>query len=135
MSTVYWNRYIRDNILARYFAVGGIAACTDISLFFVFAKLMGFNYLWVAAFSFLVGTLVNYALSIRFVFDSGKKYNRRTELVLVYLISLTGLLLHQVALLFFVESLLFGLLTAKFMATGLVFSWNYLMRRSFVFAR
>jgi len=135
VSTVYWNRYIRDNILARYFAVGGIAACTDISLFFVFAKLMGFNYLWVAAFSFLVGTLVNYALSIRFVFDSGKKYNRHTELVLVYLVSLIGLLLHQAALFFLVESLLLGLLTAKFMATGLVFSWNYLMRRFFVFAR
>ena len=56
--------------VARYFAVGGAAACVDIGLFMLFAQGMGWPYLRVAAGSFVAATLVNYLLSVRFVFGA-----------------------------------------------------------------
>ena len=48
--------------IIKYFLVGAIAALTDISLFYIFAKLLGYNYLIVAFFSFITATFVNYIL-------------------------------------------------------------------------
>jgi len=60
--------------VAKYFVVGGISACVDIGFFFVFAKLLGFNYLAVATVGFLIAVPVNYLLSVRFVFTSGARF-------------------------------------------------------------
>lgn len=128
-------RFIFNSSLSRYFLVGGTAAVVDIAFFFIFAKLLGMNYLWVATVGFLLGTFVNYTLSIRFVFQSGKRHSQRKEIIFVYFISLLGLLLHQGILFFLVERMSLELLSAKFIATGLVFSWNYLLRKHFVFPK
>jgi putative flippase GtrA len=119
--------------IARYFAVGGAAACVDIGLFMVFAQGLGYAYLRVAAASFVVATLVNYVLSVRFVFVSGVRFRRRWEVALVFMVSAVGLALNQAILAACVELARFNLLFAKLSATGLVFFWNYLARRFFVF--
>ena len=119
--------------LARYFAVGGAAAAVDISLFMVFAGWMGLPYLRVTVCTFIVATLVNYVLSVRFVFVSGQRFTPRRELALVYLVSALGLALHAALLWLAFERLGFPLLLAKLGATGAVFFWNYAARRLFVF--
>ena len=83
---------------AKYFVVGGISACVDIGFFFVFAKLLGFNYLAMAAVGFVIAVPVNYLLSVRFVFTSGARFKPLHELALVYLVSSVGLGLHLVVL-------------------------------------
>jgi putative flippase GtrA len=83
---------------ARYFVVGGISACVDIGFFFVFAKLLGFNYLAVATIGFLIAVPVNYLLSVRFVFRSGARFKPLQELALVYLVSSIGLGMHLMVL-------------------------------------
>jgi putative flippase GtrA len=113
--------------------VGGAAACVDIGLFMLFAKGLGLPYLSVAAGSFIVATLVNYVLSVRFVFVSGRRFRRRWELALVYLVSGVGLALNQAILFAGIEIAGLGLLASKLTATGIVFFWNYLSRRFIVF--
>ncbi len=119
--------------IARYFAVGGAAACVDIGLFMLFAQGLGLAYLRVAAGSFIVATLVNFFLRVRFVFVSGARFRRRWEVVLVFVVSAIGLALTQLILAACVELAHFGLLPAKLFATGVVFFWNYAARRVFVF--
>ena len=119
--------------IARYLAVGGAAAAVDIGLFMLFAGHFGLPYLRVAAGSFVVATLVNYLLSVRFVFVSGARHTRRWEIFLVYAVSGVGLLLNQVILALAVEAGGFPLLLAKLTATGIVFFWNYLSRRLLIF--
>jgi putative flippase GtrA len=119
--------------LARYFVVGGIAAAIDIGLFVLFAQHFGMPYLRVAAASFVVATLVNYWLSIRFVFVSGQRFRRRWEMALVFAVSLVGLAINAAILWLCVESGHFNLLFAKLTATGTVFFWNFLARRILVF--
>lgn len=119
--------------LARYFLVGGFAAAIDIGLFLLFAQYLGLPYLRVAAASFVVATLANYWLGIRFVFVSGQRFRRRWELALVFAVSLAGLAFNALILWLCVEALHFGLLAAKLTATGVVFFWNFLARRILIF--
>ena len=119
--------------LARYFLVGGAAAVVDIGLFVLFAQYFGLPYLRVAPATFVIATLVNYLLSVRFVFVSGRRHRRGLEILLVYLVSIIGLALNQLILAFCVEIAHLALFLAKITATGLVFFWNYISRRMFIF--
>lgn len=119
--------------LGRYILVGGTAAGVDIGLFMLFAQYLGMPYLRVAAASFILATLVNYWLSIRFVFVSGQRFRRRHEMALVFAVSLAGLALNAGILWLCVERGQFGLLVAKLTATGVVFFWNFLARRILIF--
>ncbi len=119
--------------LIRYFFVGGIAACVDIGIFIVFAKLLDFNYLVVSAIGFTIATLVNYFLSIRHVFDSGIRFERRQEMGLVYLISAIGLIINQSVLYIGIDNLGWEMIFTKLVATSIVFVWNYGARARFVF--
>ena len=119
--------------LIKYFFVGGCAAIIDISIFFVFAKLLNFNYLIVSAVSFIIATLVNYLLSIRFVFQTNLRFETKTELILVYIISSIGLLLHLFILYMFIDQLFFEKMISKFIASGTVFIWNFAARNYLVF--
>ena len=119
--------------IARYFVVGGVSAIVDISLFMLFAKGLGLPYLRVSAATFVVATLVNYWLSVRFVFVSGARFRRRWEVALVFAVSGVGLVLNLVILALAVERLGADLLVAKLLATGTVFFWNYFARRLLVF--
>jgi putative flippase GtrA len=118
---------------ARYFVVGGISAALDIGFFFVFAKLLGYHYLAVASVGFVFAVLLNYALSVRFVFTSGVRFSRAQELALVYLASGVGLGLHLLVLYAAVDKLAFELMLSKVIATVSVFLWNFLARNYFIF--
>ncbi len=129
-STTYFAELKR---IARYFFVGGVAACVDIGLFMVGTSVLDLPYLRVNAFSFIVATLVNYFLSVRLVFVSGGRFRRRWEIVMVFAVSAIGLGLNQLILAAGIEMGHLVPLLAKLVATGVVFFWNYLARRLLVF--
>jgi putative flippase GtrA len=119
--------------IVRYFFVGGVAACVDIALFTLFAKVLGYPYLIVAACTFVLATVVNYILSVRHVFQSGVRFSKSRELLLVFVVSLIGLGVNQAVLFVSVQSLGVDLVLGKLIATGAVFFWNYWARAHFVF--
>jgi putative flippase GtrA len=119
--------------ILKYFIVGSIAALTDISLFYIFAKLLGFNYLLVAFFSYTIATFVNYILSISFVFKSGIKYSKKVEISLIYLISGIAIFINQFSLYILVDLLFIEMITSKVIATMITFLWNYFMRSNIIF--
>jgi len=119
--------------VVRYFFVGAVAAAVDIGLFTVFARLLGYNYLVVAGCTFVVATLVNYWLGVRHVFESGARFSRSRELVLVFTVSTVGLAINQGVLFVAAAKLGLDLVLSKILATGVVFVWNYQLRANFVF--
>ena len=130
-STTYFAELKR---IARYFFVGGVAACVDIGLFVLGTSVLDLPYLRVNAFSFIIATLVNYLLSVRIVFVSGGRFRKRWEILLVFVVSAIGLALNQLILAAGIEMGHLAPLAAKLVATGVVFSWNYLARRFIVFS-
>jgi putative flippase GtrA len=119
--------------LGRYFVVGGFAAAVDIGLFMLLARHFGMPYLRVSVASFVLATLANYWLSIRFVFVSGQRFRRRWEVALVFAVSAAGLAVNALFLWLCVERWHFDLLLGKLAATGGVFFWNFLARRVLIF--
>jgi putative flippase GtrA len=120
--------------IIRYFFVGGVAAAVDIGLFYLGAGVAGWNYMIVGTVSFTLATLVNYIISIRVVFQSGARFSRNYELLLVFLVSCAGLVINQGILFMCISRFGIGLLPAKLLATAGVFLWNYYLRSRFVFA-
>ncbi len=119
--------------VARYFAVGGVAAIIDFSLFALFAGYLGYNYLIVGSITFIVATTANYFMSTRFVFQSGTRFRKGHEVALVFMVSSIGLALNQLILWFAVSQFGLNVILGKCIATGVVFSWNYMARSRFVF--
>jgi putative flippase GtrA len=119
--------------LFLYFLVGGTAAVVDIGVFGLLVKVMGWPWFPVAMFSFVLATVVNYILSIRFVFKSGVRFTRHTELLLIFVVSALGLAVNQAVLWLLIANLHWDPLLAKVTATGSVFFWNYWARRHLVF--
>lgn len=120
--------------IVKYFVVGGVAAGVDISIFFVFAKVLGLNYLAVSTVGFITATLVNYLLSIRHVFESGVRFSKKKELFFVYAVSVIALSVNQTVLFVMVDLVKGELMFSKVVATGSVFLWNYYARKNYVFA-
>ena len=121
------------NRLLCYLLVGGCAAALDFSFFLVFSTWLGFDYLFVGVTGFMFATLLNYWLSIRWVFEGGRRFAKRSEIAVVYAVSLIGLLLHGIILMLAIEAASLPGPVGKVLATGLVFFWNFGARNYYVF--
>jgi putative flippase GtrA len=118
----------------RYFFVGSAAAVLDFFVFALLTKCVHLAWFWSAVASFALATLINYLLSIRFVFQSGARFSRKHhEVALVFLASLIGLAINQAILWICIDRARIDPLLAKVVGTGVVFFWNYFARRNFVF--
>jgi putative flippase GtrA len=119
---------------ARYFLVGGVATMIDWTIFAIFAVWQSFDYLLVGGVGFLFAAGVNYLLSIKYVFHSGARFTSGKELMVVYMVSAVGLVLHEIILLAAHEYLALQLMLCKVLATALVLFWNFGVRNFYVFA-
>lgn len=95
-------------------------------------------YLIATALAFIVSTTVNWYLGRTFTFKESKyQENRGKEVFLVFLVSAIGLGLNLLLMLLFVSGL--GLNTtflktaAKVLSTGIVFIWNFLSRKLWIY--
>ena len=113
--------------------MGSCAAIVDLSIFFIFAKLSNFNYLFVSSVSFIITILVNYFLSIKFVFQTNIRFGTKSEVFLIYLISSVGIVLHLIILFLCIDQLFIEKMISKFIAITSVFIWNFTAKNYFVF--
>jgi putative flippase GtrA len=118
--------------LVKYFITGAVAAGVDFVLFATFVKLLGWPWYIAATVSFVAATLTNYVLSIRHVFTSGVRFEKREEIAAIFLVSAIGLAVNQAILYFLIRAGVM-VLVAKVGATGAVFLWNFGARHQFVF--
>lgn len=124
-----------------YLAVGGSAALLEWGLFYLFLTLvfaelaLGTTELTMlaTALAFSLSTLYHYFLGNILVFDSGSKYKRGTELSLVFLVSIMGLLFNLLLMYVFVTLLSWQPMLSKVLASCIVVVWNYLSRKKWIF--
>jgi putative flippase GtrA len=119
--------------IIKYFFVGGTAASVDLTIFYVFAGVYNYNYLLIGAIGFIVATLVNYIMSINIVFTSGSRFDKKKEIALIYIASIIGLGIHQVALFVTIDILMLYLMLSKLIAQASAFTWNYSIRNYYIF--
>ena len=114
-----------------YLVCGGFATLADMSILFIFTKVLHINYLIAAAIGFIIGVTTNYSLNIALVFKSQGKTQK--ELTLFTFIGIGGLLWTELLLWILVKKLGLYLMLAKAISVILVLFWNFFMRKKFVF--
>ena len=121
-----------------YVVVGGISALVEWMVFWLLGRLLGMTYLSATALAFIFSTSVNWALGRTITFknsDLGK--NKTKEIIQVFGVSGIGLLMNLGLMYMFVTILgmdsEFLKTIAKILATGIVFIWNYLSRKLWIY--
>ena len=142
----------------RFLLVGGIATVTDYLVFWLFDgvlfPLINLNptlaLILATALGFCVGLMVNWILSVKFVFKAvkdQKEIKTKKSFLIFALIGAVGLLITELGVLLLVtvlptvqvfgQTALMGVAWKKWLAKGimtlLVLVWNYTGRKIFVF--
>lgn len=127
----------------RYVLVGGLAFLADSGTLFLFREFIfpvkGQAELFIsAALGFIVGLIINYILSVVFVFKaSDNRHNGKTilDFIIFLIIGLIGLGLTELGLYTGVYVLSLHYMFVKILVAGIVLVWNYTARKIFVFER
>lgn len=122
-----------------YFFVGGVAAIVEWIMFFLFANVMTLNYILSTVLAFIFSTTTNWILGRVFTFKNSTSYKNNVgkEAFAVFLVSAIGLLFNMFLMYIFVTVMGFdsviGKTASKIVATGIVFVWNFLIRKLVVY--
>ncbi len=115
--------------LFRYTFVGGIAFIVDFSTLYLLTEFVGLHYLHSAAIAFILGLIINYILSILWVFKSRVINKKLFEFIIFAIIGIVGLGLNELIIWFSTEKINLYYLHSKLMSTAIVYFWNFLARK------
>lgn len=118
----------------RYTIVGGCVFAVDFSCLYVLTRYCHVYYMISAAFGFAIGVVLNYALSILWVFKKRRIRNWLSEFAIFSLIGLGGLLLNEVFIWYFTAIILFHYLIAKVLSTFFIYTYNFVVRKLMLFS-
>ena len=119
---------------ARYVVVGGISFVCDTGTLYSLTQFLKVHYLVSAPIGFVVGTVVNYALSRTWVFQRRTLKSMPAEMTIFTLIGVVGLGLNELILWFFQAKLRIYYLFAKGVSGGVVLIWNFGARKLALFS-
>ncbi len=123
-SYVQFFRYGMVSVIALIVDFGGLVLLKEYALI---------NYLMAASISFIAGLLVNYFLSIYWVFHSSKLETRKDEFILFVVIGFIGLGMTDIILWVLTSRLGVFYIWSKAIATVIVYFWNFGARKKFLF--
>lgn len=119
--------------LVRYGLVSVAALAVDFGGMVLLVELLSVHYLVAATISFVAGLVVNYTLSRLWVFDESRYKTKISEFFAFSLIGIAGLLLNNGIIWVSVEQIGIHYAISKMIATGVVFFWNFGLRKIIVF--
>lgn len=120
--------------LIRYALASAIALGADASLLWALVNRAGWFYIPASIASFMIGAVVAYLLSVRFVFRYRPVRNRSLEFGSFVSLGVVGLLVNTATLAIAVSAVGLGIMAAKMLAAGFTFATNFTLRRQLLFA-
>ncbi len=121
--------------LFRYTLVGGVSFMADFTTLIFLTEFHGVNYLFSAGVGFLVGLIINYILSIVWVFSESSYENKMIEFIFFLSIGLIGLGLNELLIWILTEKVKTHYLVSKITTTALIYFWNFFVRKYLVFKK
>jgi len=115
---------------ALYLVVGGIATVVEWACFWVFNHWM--HYTLATALAFVVSTFANWLAGRLLVFKKSDQ-SLLAELAQIYGTSIVGLLMNLAIMWIAVEQFGVQEMIAKIIATGIVFFWNFFVRKLLIY--
>lgn len=131
--------------ILKFAVVGGVSFVVDFLVYGVSCNILGIHYIISGVLGFVISVIVNYLLSMRFVFVSKGDMSKGSEFVVFVILSLIGMVLNSVILFVCIDVIymhwmwlqnLINIdvmnLTAKIVATGVVMVYNFISRKIFL---
>lgn len=127
------NNRMKENVrqFAVYLVVGGIATIVEWVVFYLLNQLGHVYYMGATALAFVVSTFANWVFGRLLLFQTKQKIWK--ELLKIYATSVAGLLMNLGIMWVAVERIGIPEMPAKMIATGLVFFWNFLIRKLVIY--
>lgn len=120
----------------RYFVTGGLAFVVDFGVFSLALYYYEIHYLIANLIGLMAGNVVNYLLSLGWVFSAEKRKmekHRLLEIVVFVIISLVGVGLNELLMFLLVGYGNFNEMLSKIVAAGIVLIYNFLARKFILF--
>ena len=127
LSSLRSNKLLRQ--IFRFAVVGGLAFVVDFGLLLLLTEVAHINYLVSATIAFIVSVLVNYVLSVYWVFDRSKQRNSTLKIILFFVLATCGLFINNAIMWFSVEILAISYIIGKLVATFVVMVFNFVTRK------
>lgn len=136
-----WSDYVRDALnktstqqFMKFAAVGIFSFVVDWLLLVILTEGFGIDYLVSTTVSFLVSVSLNYALSMKYVFEHRDDMSRKREFTIFAILSCIGLGLTDVLMFAGVTILNIAYQAMKVIATFCVTWYNFFTRKKFLSA-
>lgn len=116
--------------ILKFGIVGVIATGIDFGLLWLFRDIFKWNLLLSNALSFTISLLVNYVLSMHFVFEASERLNKQQQFLIFVLSSLVGLAINELIMWLGVMALTEKYkMLVKVGATGVVMVYNFISKK------
>ena len=116
----------------KFGLVGTLCFCIDYGLMVLLTETGILSYFVASGVSFTFSVLVNYILSMRFVFKGKDELSKLQEMAIFLALSLVGLALNQMIMWIAVEFFKMFYALAKILATMRVTTYNFISRKLFL---
>lgn len=121
--------------LVLYGIVGGIAFIADYGTLWFLTEYCLLHYLLSAAIAFILGLVINYVLSTKWVFSDRKYESKWIEFLFFTFIGIVGLGLNEILIFIVSHNLDKHYMIGKIISTIVVFFWNFLARKYLLFKK
>ncbi len=115
--------------IMKFGVVGVICFFIDYGLMIFLTEAMNISYLISSGISFTVSVIVNYILSLKYVFVAEEGNNKIVEFLIFVLLSTIGLGINQLLMWICVERLNIFYMISKIAVTGIVMVYNFITRK------
>lgn len=133
------------NQIIKFGIVGGFCFLIDFGITTGFTNLLGVHYLISKFLGFVVSAVVNYLLSIKFVFTQKKEMDKKKEFTVFLILSAFGLLINEIVMYVCIDGIYAHSESMKelisdahmvalssVLATGIVMVYNFISRKLFL---
>ena len=134
-KNIVWENdmFAKKNIkqFALYLVVGAGATIAEWAVFYLLEEKLHIFYMTATGIAFVLSTFVNWALGRIIMFHANQEIWK--ELAKIYLTSIAGFLMNLLIMWIAIQKLNSDEMIAKMIATGIVFFWNFIIRKLMIY--